>query len=612
MKQHRRQSFRFALRRLFAFHGPATAAKFGLCLLTLSLAFGDLPARDRSPGRAYFEQAYEAEKETPADAIELYERAIAAGLGRELQKAARWRLFYLYRKSGEYGEALKVAAHLGSDKKLKNVLGDLYKEIAVIYKIPEESARHYALGLKQLARDREEESALYFERALRGNESNEALRSAITSRLMRRGQSGAALALLKKIGIDRAADQSAGKSEGGAAELARADLLVKLKRDTEARGVLLALARSSAAKSLDNAERSRLFYLLARISRRAKDPAATVRWFRLAAIEAREAGEDELQSRMQGLAAYELFRGGRKLQARSLLYGIPETEDESVKLLELVLRAEVEGDPSARLRLEEMAPRLRAGKQSYLVRQALRVAGKSSVQKNSKSREKQGESERRESRSKAGEEDRANKRKSEARTEPPAFWQREFRKAYGASLKIEVPKNHRLLLVRNTDSVQFHGYSRNSDRLRSRLQLGAPLEIPAQLDDASDLLRGLRGDFVLVIAPAPARHSDDEGEEPAEESSEDPGAEESPANKTTAPEGRGDAGGPARLPESIRLAQWNESRTFSDQAWLVVNLRSDGAGTLTVELEEFADRTRMPGYARGRVQAIEFDFKAAD
>lgn len=43
-----------------------------------------------------------------------------------------------------------------------------------------------------------------------------------------------------------------------------------------------------------------------------------------------------------------------------------------------------------------------------------------------------------------------------------------------------------------------------------------------------------------------------------------------------------------------------------------MNLRSDGAGTLTVELEELADRTRMPGYARGRVQAIEFEFKAAD
>lgn len=575
----------------------------------------NLHARDRSPGRPYFEQAYEAEKKTPSEAIELYKRSIAAGLKPELVRAARWRLFYLYRKAGDYGEALSIAAHLGSDKKLKNVLGDLYKEIAAIYKVPEPAAREYAIGLKLLARNHDNEATIHFERALRGNNKNEALRRAITNRLIRRGDSTAALALLKKIGYKegRAADESA--------ELARADLLVKLKRDDEARRVLLNLSRTSESKSLDDAERSHLLYLLARVARRSTEREAAVHWFRLAAISARSANDSKLQSRMQGLASYELFRGGHKLQARALLYGVPETDDPDVNLLELVLRADVDREEPARRKLRSMAPNLKRGKRSFLVKEALRLAAisddadtKSQSDSANNSKKKNPIRETRDSKV----------AKDSTRREAPVdsgtadrleFWHRDFRKTFGERVKIPVPKNHRVLLVRNPDRLQFHGYSRSRDRLDPRLE--APLVLPENLNQLSDLLRGYRGDFVLLIAPNPPVAKTDQADqktqteqEPDKDKKKPAGSDEAPASEARVENQRSESR--SRLPKKYRLARINENRTFSDQAWLLVNLHSDGAGNLLAELEEVVGPARMPGYARGVFKAIEVEFAARD
>ncbi|MCR9142657.1 MAG: hypothetical protein NXI24_10435 [bacterium] len=563
------------------------ARSFAVALVAaLLLANGvDLQARDRSPGRPYFEQAYEAEQETPADAIALYRRAISAGLKPELVRAARWRLFYLYRQAGEYGEALDVAAHLGSDRKLKNVLGDIYKEIAVIYKVPESSAREYALGLKQLARKRESASVAHFEKALRANRDNEALRAAITNQLMRRGHSGTALVLLKKLGYDIHKGE---KERNGGAELARADLLVKLKRDAEAEEVLFALARSAAGRKLKSAERSHLLYLLARTARRAKDREAVVRWFRLAAVEAAEADEEELQSRMQGLAAYELYRAGRQLQARALLYGIPETEDANVNLLSLVLRVEVDDDAAARKKLRAMKNELLAGRQSYLTRAALRVAEGRRDSPRTKpepaAEPKKTKPKTRESKSKDGE---------ASRPDPEEFWQRSFRKTFGRRIKIEVPENYGAYLVRNPDRLQFHGASRIQDRLTPRL--AAPLEIPDDLENAGELFQRLRGDFVLAFAPI--RKAEDLEHKDSESNSK----QSETKNKTPAPVDLDPL-------KELRLAQVTESRTFGDQDWVILGIHSDGEGGLWVELEAEGDRSSMPGFARGRVAGIDIEF----
>ncbi|MEQ9364013.1 MAG: hypothetical protein RIF32_07215 [Leptospirales bacterium] len=579
MNQHRYKTYWLKVAVVFAILHPIAGP--------LSVSSGVLHARDRSPGRPYFEQAYAAEKETPADAIELYKRAIAAGLKPELVRAARWRLFYLYRKAGDYGEALSTAGHLGSDKKLKNVLGDLYKEIAVIYKVSDASAREFALGLKQLARNHDAESTAHFERALRGNVENEAFRLAITNHLMRRGQSGAALALLKKIGYDPGGDK--GPADGAA--LARADLLVKLKRDDEARQVLMELARSPRASSLESADRSRLFYLLARVDRRAKDRAAAVRWFRLAAAQARSADEEDLQSRMQGLAAYELYRGGRKLQARSLLYGSPNTADANVNLLEVVLRADVDREAAALKKLRLMIPQLKSGRQSFLSREALRLAGESTrVSETEPTKKQPRNGVRNEAKNNSPGTDASPKPPPESGQDPAkqaeAFWQHDFRKTFGTTVKVEVPENHRLFLARNPDRLQFHGYSRSRDRLAPRLH--GPLAIPGTLKDLGQLLEGLRGDFVLMIAP-PAEEGDD-------------------SSDSTNTEGGGESRRVESLPKRARLASLNESRSFSSQAWLMLNIHCDGTGSISIELEEDVARSRMPGYARGLVQNIEIIF----
>lgn len=345
-----------------------------LVCLCCAVLTGTLFAR---AGRAAFEQAYALEKEDPAAAIELYEEALRSGLSAELAKAARWRLFYLHKDQRNYGRALNLSASLGSDKKLKNVLNDLYEEIAAYWKISRYAAEQYAAGLRLLDAGKAPNAVQHFGKALKQNVRNEGFRRDITERLLKERRFTDALALFE--GIDHPA-----------ARMARADLLVKLKRREEARVLLLALADENTGVAekvsedpkqepapqpqLSDADRAHILYLLGRIHRDGGDRISAVRYFRLAARYSDKDGA----VRMNGLAAFSLYRDDHKDQALAILREMPGVEtDGNVRLLYLILRVEVERDGAAFQSLRNMQGDLieqqRTGGASYLSDRALKL-----------------------------------------------------------------------------------------------------------------------------------------------------------------------------------------------------------------------------------------------
>ena len=548
-----------------------------LCAVPLA-TFSPAEARDHSAGRPAFEEAYAAEKEHPETAIELYQKSIRMGLSPELKKAARWRLFYLYRKAGQYGEALETAGHLGSDNKLKNVLEDLYEEIAGTFKISDSAAREYAAGLKLIAQDRDDESAIHFERALAAHSQNENLRRDIISRLIGRGRSSAALALLQKVGRN-------GNGGNGSAELARADLLVKLKRGPEAHTILFDLARVPE-KKLTAAERSHLLYLLGRVARRRDDPGAAVHYFRMAAM---QADDSDLRGRMQGLASYELYRENRKLQARALLQGMSDTDDADVNLLELVLRVEVDGETDAMNKLRAMVPELERSKRSFLVNEALRLAGSSNVSKGNESHKESHKQPRAETDQPPGKSEAPEAAPGSEIIVQPEFWQREFQENFGETIRIPVPEDHKAVLYRNPDALQFQGYSRSRGRLRAVIE--SPLVLPENIGDLRDLLTNYRGNFVLLIVP-----QEDEATDEAIETNPENGESANPAGETTPL---------SQKPTPPAGSMLASAEAKKDRPWYVLNVHSDGTGNLLVDLEENAGLSRLPGYVRATVKTIQ-------
>jgi tetratricopeptide (TPR) repeat protein len=533
-------------------------------------------ARDRSPGRHIFEEAYTAEKENPATAIKLYREALDTGLSRELAQAARWRLFYLYRQSRAYGEALETAGELGSDRKLKNVLGDLYAEIAATYRIPETAAREYAAGLRMLARNKDADALPHFERALRHQANNEVFRQEITRLLIQRGRSAQALALLERVST----------GQGVAGDLARADLLVKLGRGPEALRLLGDLAVRANADGVPiyiaPQDRSQMLYLLGRIVRRTGARGEAIRYFRQAAREAAASTpvDPAMAARMQGLAAYGLYREGHTVQARSLLETVTLADDFDVNLLLLVLRAEVDEDTIALRKLRALAPELRerkrSGHGSYLINRALELSATDSKGATQRPPPQRFEEQKTSTATlnDAGAPAGGTGKPAPERETTAALtcWQRDFEQKFGSRLRLRVPKDRQAVLFRNPDALQFHGYGRSRGRLSA--QLHAPLPLPEELNDLSSLLRAYRGDFVILLVPRAAPDSESE---------------------------------PGPAPVGTTPGEYSLARVSVDgqQSYYAINLRVDESGEVTVELEKDVDDSEMPEYWRGNAGAVE-------
>lgn len=533
------------------------AALFVLCALLMLSA----PLLARESGRALFERAYRIEKDAPEEAIGLYREALIAGLPAELNRAARWRLFYLYREVRDYPAALASANALGQSSQ---ATADLRREMAQHYGAPIASIDDLIAGaaaLDRVLRPGTAEAArtaaltealAHFRAALQRTPDQPRLRQEILDRLVRANRGVEALALLDE-------------TRGAGYELSRADLLLSLRRNEEARSALMDLARSETLTA--PADRARTLYLLGRIERDADRRADAARYFRLAA---NYSGPDDV--RIAALAAFELYRLGLKPQALALLKGRPVERDGDANLLALVLRAELERNRQAEQALRELRPRLERtppARRSALVRRALELAGAPGervVPRNQPAPEPPLEMQ---SPPTANVDEPAIPSVSEEAPEsaepsvrPRSFWSRDFTERFGAELELVAPAGYSVALYRNLEPLQFHGYGVTRGALRPRL--AEPLGVPGAIRDLTQIVGRQTGNFVILLTPAAM------------------------------------AGEPALNPGEFSLRfQLPAVRGKDGARYFLVNLISDGEGGLLAELEKDNGRNSAGEYAAG-------------
>ena len=309
-----------------------------------------------SAGKESFQEAYRLENESPVESIALYRRAIQQGLDHSLLSAARWKLFYLYKKTKDYASAMTLLDQLGSGRQMQVVVDDLKKEMKEAWGATEESVHLYVRGVESLRRNEGAgEYMRFFTEALRKSPGSRKLLVEIIDRLVQSQKGSQALFLL---------DENDDHSEE--IKLVRADLLLGLERKEEAESILTDLARSE--ETLSDRSRSRLLYLLGRIVRERGDFAHSAALFRMAAFYAK----DQESSRQIAIAAFTLYKAGMPLQAMALLRGLPPSTDDQVELLSLLLRAEVDNDSDSLQTLRTMRDSL-ARNHSFLAERAIQL-----------------------------------------------------------------------------------------------------------------------------------------------------------------------------------------------------------------------------------------------
>ncbi|MCB1323542.1 MAG: hypothetical protein KDK34_25005 [Leptospiraceae bacterium] len=332
-------------------------------LLSVVLFSGPLIARDQSPGRWTFEQAYKYEENSPQVAILLYQRALHLGLESEIKSAARWRLFYLYRSTGDFKAAFDMGAALGNTSQIRRLIGETEQEAASYLQVSPAEARKFYNADAALQRQRSGEVAGRNVTVLlelhRAHPDRLRLRREILRALTEARQTSAALQIVDTL-------------TGTEHILEKADLFISLERTAAARELLRDLAADSDVQ-LSNAEKGRTLYLLARSHREDEDHLTAARYYRLAARYAEAAQAVRLQS----LAAFSLFQGGLAPAALGLIRHTDDGRNENIHLLALFLRAVVEGDRQAYNELLEQRPILLEKKRQsitpYLVERALRI-----------------------------------------------------------------------------------------------------------------------------------------------------------------------------------------------------------------------------------------------
>ena len=309
----------------------------------------------KTPAQELFEEAYNIESEEPGRAIRLYERVLGTDLEDELRSTVKWRLAYLYKRMKQFTKAFLLVESLGREKHTKSILAEIRREMAFHWEAQDAAVVHYLEGVRLLRKNPDEGAFLgRFRLALRGE--NPFLLLNIVDQLSRAGLGGEALKFLETHG-----DNSSGHA------LLRADLLFSLDRVAESESILRDLA---AYVSLAPADKAKVLYLLGRMNAARRDYRNAVTYFRLAT----HYFSPEDGGRQSALAAYNLYRAGLPLQALALLRSLEDPEDENIRLLLLILKVEVDGDPDAVRALFRMRDDLRksveSGDDSFLVRQA--------------------------------------------------------------------------------------------------------------------------------------------------------------------------------------------------------------------------------------------------
>ncbi|MCB1327195.1 MAG: hypothetical protein H7A21_00640 [Spirochaetales bacterium] len=328
-------------------------------VLALVFSFTQLQARDESAGRSDFDLAYRFENDAPSTAILLYERALRLGLQDDMARAARWRLFYLYRGTGEYGQAFALLPRLGGGSRLNAIAAETRSEAARWLGIPEAEVGRFYEAVRKLRANHDPEAARQVTAMVQAHPGAIALRQFSLGELADNGHSDLALELLGAEESDLAA------------RLERADVLIRLGKPALAQDLLY---RISETPDLPTAQMSRMLYLMGRIYRDSEQHNLAVACFRMAAHYAQENGQD----RLRALAAFSLYRMGLASQARALMRGLEEDRSEAIRLFMLVLQVDVDHDAAALAELRAMRPVLeekqRRNITTFLVNEALRLA----------------------------------------------------------------------------------------------------------------------------------------------------------------------------------------------------------------------------------------------
>lgn len=305
-------------------------------------------------GRSLFEEAYRIEKIQPERAAVLYRQALDAGLGTDLNKAARWRLFFLCRSQGWYLEAYETLETVSHKPSIEDSLMD---DIKSQWGLRRESFLNYAKISRNFRNGRSpSESDLSALRAIYREGSNR-FRADLDRWLKEQGQEAVSFQLA-------ASDKNLSEAE---VAIRTASYFVDRNDPGKAREALEPVLTSDR---LSYNERMRILYLLGRLERLIDDGESAV-YFRMAA---NYASGNERQRQM-ALAAFSLYRDGLSEQASRLTAHIDVTtvEDAGMKLFLDVVAADVRDDADALARLRAQEKDLRKQRNSFLAERALMI-----------------------------------------------------------------------------------------------------------------------------------------------------------------------------------------------------------------------------------------------
>ncbi len=313
-------------------------------------------------GMALFEQGYKAEDHNPEQAAELYRRAISSGLHPQVESAARWKLFYLYRRLGDVERALGLLTEMGSPHGIDDVYDDFRREVKYRYQISNENAVVFLAGVRFLGAHDSQSAVLKFRECAKSSKVNRVLRIQIVRLLSRAGENKAAGEFLEELDDDVPE-----------VRILRAESLLARGELREAEKIALELADSRG--ELERDVKFRILYLLGRITRDNGDDAKSVIYFRQAANFAGGAAGD----RYTALAAFSLYRAGLPRQAKAVLGYVGDGSDPSIRLLSLILRYEVDKDIYAfyeLVRMRESLEREGKGKPGFLQKRGIEIGSR--------------------------------------------------------------------------------------------------------------------------------------------------------------------------------------------------------------------------------------------
>ena len=330
----------------------------------------------KGKAQRWFEYAYKTEKKAPFRSVKMYRLALDSVLKKDkhLERAAVWRLLYLYEDLGLYQDAFllfeKYPSYLRANTmKTRKIRNRLLNSFRKTRNISLQEAKDFVNVFRYLHQGNSEVDSLILELSTRttGNDGlkdaieNDGLKDAIFQLLLRYKKHDMAKEILNYIVL-----------EPKDYYLKLADIQLHAQLAHEAEQSLFEVLDLN--KKLSQDEHLRFYYLYGRILRTQKKYEEAAEHFSMASSYGKK-------SRMQGLAAYCLYLANKPKEALELVRSQRLDPQSDMYLLQLVLRVEA-GDKRASYRnrmiyqLRKLRPYIEAKSSkpsSHLASHALRI-----------------------------------------------------------------------------------------------------------------------------------------------------------------------------------------------------------------------------------------------